>query len=88
MLQNTDLHIVFNGSLGTLSELGMTWISSWIHEPNKKPIILYGLFWQDIVNALAVHMCISAEEIKILKILGSPTEVLEYIKSIDAKQGV
>jgi len=42
LLQNTDVHIVFKGSIGTLSEFGMTWVSSWIHEPNSKPIVMFG----------------------------------------------
>lgn len=82
MLQNTDLHIVFKGSLGTLSELGMTWISSWIHEPNSKPIILYGEFWKEFLATFKKVMKCTDAEIDHLKVLSSPDGVLEYVKSL------
>ena len=83
MLQNSDIHIVFKGSIGTLSEFGMTWISSWIHEPSNKPIILFGDFWQEILDALEKHMLLELGEEKMLKICTTPEEVLEYIEGLD-----
>lgn len=82
MLQNTDLHIVFNGSLGTISELGMTWISSWIHEPDSKPIILFGEFWKEIIDVVAKHMLLDTAEQKLVKICATPNDVLAYVKSL------
>ncbi|HLD51383.1 hypothetical protein A3K34_00245 [candidate division WWE3 bacterium RIFOXYC1_FULL_40_10] len=82
MLQNTDIHIVFNGSIGTLSEFGMTWISSWIHEPNNKPIILFGKFWESILNVLRSNMTIE-EEISMLKVCSTPQEVLDFVKNFE-----
>ncbi len=84
MLQNSDIHIVFKGSIGTLSELGMTWISSWIHEPNNKPIILYGDFWKEILAVLIKHMYLKHNEETLLKICSTPEEVLNYIKGLDS----
>lgn len=83
MLQNTNIHIVFNGSLGTLSEFGMTWISSWIHEPDHKPIIMFGDFWDEILTVMQKHMLITDEERGMLKVCNSPQEVLDYIKSLE-----
>lgn len=83
MLQNTDVHIVFRGSIGTLSELGMSWVNSWIHEPNNKPIILYGSFWNEILDVIEKNLVIKMGERDILKICNTPEEVLEYIKSLE-----
>ncbi len=83
MLQNTDLHIIFNGALGTLSEFGMTWISSWIHEPNRKPIVMFGDFWNELLDVLQKHMPISGEERALVRVCASPQQVLDYIRSID-----
>lgn len=82
MLQNSDLHIVYNGSLGTLSELGMTWISSWIHEPNHKPIILFGDCWKEVVTTLKKCMLITDQETDLIHFCDSPQEVLAYIHSL------
>lgn len=81
MLQTTQFHIIFKGSLGTLSEFGMSWISSWIHEPNNKPIVLYGEFWIDYLEVIDKHAKITGEEKSIVKVCTAPQEVLEYIKS-------
>ena len=82
MLQTTEAHIVFKGSIGTLSELGMSWISSWIHEPNSKPIILFGAFWEDFLNLMKKDFLIVKGEENIMKICTTPQEVLEYIQSL------
>ncbi len=82
MLQTSDIHIIFKGSIGTLSEFGMTWVSSWIHEPNAKPIILYGDFWKEILDVLAKNLYIVNNETDLFKICTSPEEVLEYINKL------
>jgi predicted Rossmann-fold nucleotide-binding protein len=82
MLQTTDLHIIFKGSIGTLSEFGMTWISSWIHEPDNKPIILFGDFWGEFLEFFRKHFIMEREEEHMMKICLTPKEVLDYVKSL------
>ncbi|MCA9308057.1 MAG: LOG family protein [Patescibacteria group bacterium] len=88
MLENADIHIVFNGSTGTLSEFGMTWASSRIHEGHHKPIILYGNHWVPIIKALYENMLISKEELALLKHCNTPEEVLAYVIEIDNKRNI
>ncbi len=83
MLQNSDVHVIFNGSLGTISEFGMTWVSSWIHEPDHKPIVLFGDFWRHLIEFVRKHMLLTHFEDHLLKICSSPQEVLDYIKSLN-----
>ena len=83
MLETTDAHIVFNGSIGTLSELGMTWISSWIHFPDSKPIVLFGPFWQEHIDLIKKNMLLDKGEENMMKIVESPEEVLEYLNSFN-----
>ena len=82
MLQNTDAHIVFNGSTGTISEFGMTWASSRIHEGEHKPIILLGEFWQDFLDVIKKTMYMRPGEVELLKICTKPEEVLEYLGKV------
>ncbi len=85
LLQNTDVHIVFKGSIGTLSEFGMSWVSSWIHEPNSKPIIMFGSFWNEVLDAIEKNLFIKPAERKMLTIFSTPQEVLKFIDSINQK---
>lgn len=85
MLQNSDVHIVFNGSLGTISEFGMTWVSSWIHYPHNKGIVLYGSFWQEIIDVIRKNMLVDPEEMELFKICTSPGEVLDYVRELEGK---
>jgi uncharacterized protein (TIGR00725 family) len=79
MLQNTELHIIFNGSTGTLSELGMTWASSRIHEEHKRPILLFGKHWEKVVEVLKKELLMRPGEINLVKIVTKPQEVLDFI---------
>lgn len=86
MLENSDVHIVFKGSIGTLSEFGMTWISSWIHEPDSKPIILFGDFWHEVLDVLKKHLYIKNKEDHLFKIVTTPEEALEYIEALERSE--
>ncbi len=83
MLQTTDAHVVFNGSIGTLSELGMTWISSWIHYPNSKPIVLFGDFWNEYIKFVKTYMLLDHGEENMMKICHSAEEVLDYLNGFN-----
>lgn len=84
MLQNSDVHIVFKGGTGTISEFGMTWASSRIHEGHHKPIILFGKFWENIIKSFDKNMLMRPGERKLLKIVETPEEVLDYIKFLSS----
>jgi len=60
----------------------MTWVSSWIHEPNAKPIILYGSFWKEILDVLVKNLHIVNNETDLFKICTTPEEVLDYVNKL------
>lgn len=82
MLQNTDVHIVFKGGVGTISEFGMTWASSWIHWEKRKPIILFGDFWHEILAAFKKGMVMEVPEEHLPVILSSCDDVIDFITSL------
>jgi len=79
LLQNSDVHIVFKGGTGTISEFGMTWASSRIHEGHNKPIILFGEFWHEIIKAFEKHMYLREDEPKLVDIVSTPDQVLDKL---------
>ncbi len=82
MLQNSDVHIIFKGGTGTISEFGMSWASSRIHQGHNKPIILFGDFWKHIVKEFQTHMKMRPDELDLIRICTSPGEIVKYIDEI------
>lgn len=74
-----QVYVVFNGGSGTLSELGMAWGLARLRFGHHKPIILYGDFWIEILQALKKNMMLRPEEIEVYKIANSPEGVLQTI---------
>lgn len=81
MLQNSDLHVVFNGGTGTFSELGMTWASSRIHEGHNKPIVLFGAFWTELLNFIKATMRLRPGELELLTVCASIEEAMDFINT-------
>ena len=79
LLQNSDVHVVFKGGTGTISEFGMTWASSRIHQGHNKPIVLYGEFWHEIIKAFEKHMYLREDEAKLVDIVSTPQQVLDKL---------
>ncbi len=83
LMRTGQVYIVFNGGSGTLSELGMAWGLAKLYFGHHKPIILYGKFWENIVNALKENMLLRPQELKVYKIVTTPDEVLDAISQFE-----
>jgi uncharacterized protein (TIGR00725 family) len=77
-----DVHIVFRGGTGTISEFGMAWALSRIHYGHHTPLVLFGQFWEEIVGCFRTHMYMRPDEFVIYHIVASPQEALETIRSL------
>lgn len=83
MLLNSDVHILFKGSSGTISEFGMSWANSRIHEGHHKPGILFGSFWHEIIDTFKQNMLMRPGEVELLKVCTNPQQVLDYLKELE-----
>ena len=79
-----DVYLIFNGGTGTISEFGMAWGLARLHFGHHKPLMLYGHFWHEVIEAIGKNMRLRAEELKVYHIVTSPEEVLLKIKSLEA----
>lgn len=79
LLEVGQVHIIFNGGTGTISEFGMAWGLARLYFGHHKPLILYGSFWQDIIFAFTKGMYIRSEERQVFKIVNKPEQVIEAI---------
>lgn len=86
ILEMADVHIVFRGGTGTISEFGMSWAVSRILYGKNPPIILFGRFWEEIADCLQKHMYMRQEEFVLYRIVTSPQEVLDQIREFEKER--
>ncbi len=79
LLETGQIHVIFNGGTGTISEFGMAWGLARLYFGHHKPLVLYGDFWQKIIFAFTEGMYIRPEERQVFKIVSKPQEVIEAI---------
>lgn len=83
LLDEGQVYIVFNGGTGTISEFGMAWGLARLYFGHHKPLILYGKFWERIIEAFKENMKLRPEDLKVFKIVDSPDEVLDAIEAFE-----
>ena len=83
LLELGQIHIIFNGGTGTISEFGMAWGLARLYFGHHKPLILYGEFWQEIIFAFTKSMYIRPEERMVFKIVSSAEQVLPAISEFE-----
>lgn len=83
LMKTGQVYIVFNGGTGTISEFGMAWGLAKLYFGHHKPLILYGKFWENIINAFKENMMLRPEEMEVFKIVDSPEGVLDAINEFE-----
>lgn len=83
LLELGDAYIVFNGGTGTLSEFAMAWGVNRLYFGHHKPLLLYGDFWQNIMDDFKKYMMVRDEEYEIFTIVNSPSEVLAALQTYE-----
>jgi uncharacterized protein (TIGR00725 family) len=83
IMEEADLYIVFNGGTGTISELGMAWGLARLHFGKHKPLILFGSWWHEVIEAIGKNMRLRPEELQVYHIVDSAQEVILKIKAIE-----
>lgn len=79
LLELGDAYVVFRGGTGTISEFGMSWGLARLYFGHHKPLILYGEFWNNIIDAFVKNMRIRPEELKVYKVVNSPEEAFKAL---------
>lgn len=83
LLGEGQVYVVFKGGTGTISEFGMAWGIAKLYFGHHKPLILYGKFWENIIEAFKENMMMTKEELEVYKIVSSPQEVLRAIMEFE-----
>ncbi|MBI2600770.1 LOG family protein [Candidatus Daviesbacteria bacterium] len=83
LMKEGQVYVVFKGGTGTISEFGMAWGLARLYFGHHKPLILYGKFWKNIIEAFKENMFLRPEDLKVYKVVDSPTGVLKAINEFE-----
>lgn len=89
LMKEGQIYVVFNGGTGTISEFGMAWGLAKLYFGHHKPLILYGNFWENLMQAFKDNMILRPEELEVYKIVSTYDAVLQAILDFERelKQG-
>jgi hypothetical protein len=82
MQRRADAFIVLNGSMGTLAELALVWNLSKIDAKHRKPIILLGEGWRQVLRVMRDQLAVTDEEAKLLQCAKTPAEAVELLNGL------
>jgi predicted Rossmann-fold nucleotide-binding protein len=83
LLEMGNVHIIFEGGTGTISEFGMSWALARIHEGHNIPIILYGDFWKNVIESFNTYLLMRPGEFELFRIVNTPQEAYYAIKELE-----
>jgi predicted Rossmann-fold nucleotide-binding protein len=76
-----DAFIVFNGGVGTLSEVGLAWQMAKFEYGKHEPLIFFGKQLEDLIEELVIGLKFDKIENKLYEIVLTPEEALTTIKN-------
>lgn len=69
LMDNAQLFVCFKGGTGTLSEWATAWLLAHLYYGNHKPLILYGAFWQELMDVVHKNFFIGYRESRVYRIV-------------------
>jgi hypothetical protein len=66
LIEEGDAYVICKGGTGTISEFGMVWCLAKLYYGANKPVILFGDFWDKIIEAFQKYMYIDEMELSVL----------------------
>jgi len=81
LIEVGDAFVIFDGGVGTLSEVGLTWQMAKFEYGKHEPLIFFGEKLEGLVNTLIAELKYDSIEKKVYEIALTPEEVLKIIKS-------
>ena len=66
-----------------MSEFATAWVLGKLYYGHHKPIILYGSFWQEIVDAIKNNMNVDDQEMDVFKIVEKREDIVPMVEHFD-----
>ncbi len=83
LIEQGDVFVVCKGGTGTISEFGLVWCLGKLYYGCHKPVVLYGDFWDGLIEAFQKTMYIDEVEMAVLHRAKTPEELLKLIESFE-----
>jgi len=83
LMEHADIYIIFKGGSGTISEFGTAWVMAKLYYGHHKPFILYGGFWEEVIDALKKGLLLDKKELSVFKIVTRRKDVIPVIKNFE-----
>jgi uncharacterized protein (TIGR00730 family) len=84
LMDHADAFVVFQGGTGTLSEWATAWLLGHLYYGNHKPIILYGGFWQKVMDVINENFFIGKEEKDVYRIVRNEEELIVALNEFES----
>ena len=85
LIESGDAYIVCKGGTGTVSEFAMVWCLAKLYYGAHKPVILFGDFWDDLIEAFRRDLYIDELELSVLYKAQTAAEVIKIINAHEEK---
>ncbi len=79
MQARADGFIVLKGSMGTLAELALVWNLAKIDAKHRKPIILLGDAWTQVLRVWREQLAVTEEEAQLLQVVEKPEDAVALL---------
>lgn len=83
LIEMGDAYIVFNGGTGTVSEFAMVWAVAKLYFGHHKPIIFYGAFWKNIMDAFWNNMRVQEDAYRVFRYAVTPEQVMQHLAEFE-----
>lgn len=88
LIEIADAFVIFNGGVGTLSEVGLTWEMAKFEYGKHEPLLFFGAEWKCVVETLIDKMNFEPIEKKVYQFVSNPEEVVETLNKRKGKKEI
>ncbi|MFA6361443.1 MAG: LOG family protein [Candidatus Shapirobacteria bacterium] len=81
LIEVGDAFVIFNGGVGTLSEVGLAWQMAKFDYGKNEPLIFFGKQWEDLIEDLVIKLKFERMEKNLYEIVLTTEEVLTTIEN-------
>jgi uncharacterized protein (TIGR00725 family) len=85
LIEKGDAYVVCKGGTGTMSEFGLVWCLAKLYFGVHKPVILYGDFWQELIESIQKGMYIDEKELGVLYYATTPEDIVNILHLHESK---